>query len=72
MTSCHIIEKLKQARVKAGLTQQDVGRLIHCTQSSLSKKEKGDRPLYAWELLQLCQLYGISPVEFTIHGFLKD
>jgi DNA-binding XRE family transcriptional regulator len=64
MTSCHIIEKLKQARVKAGLTQKDAGKIIHCCQSSLSKKEKGNRPIYAWELLQLCQVYGVSPEEF--------
>ncbi|MFN6560048.1 MAG: helix-turn-helix transcriptional regulator [Nostoc sp. ChiSLP01] len=63
MTSCHIFNKLRQARIKAGLTQQDVGKLIHCTQSALSKKEKGARPLYAWELLELCRVYGVSPEE---------
>lgn len=68
MTDCHFLRKLKQARVNAGLTQGDVGKSIHCTQSALSKKEKGDRPIYAWELLDLCKLYGVSPVDLLGKG----
>jgi transcriptional regulator with XRE-family HTH domain len=64
MTDCHILRKLKQARVQAGLTQIQVAAMIHCTQSAISKKEKGKRRFYASELLQLCQLYRVSIEEF--------
>ncbi|RCJ42094.1 helix-turn-helix transcriptional regulator [Nostoc punctiforme] len=64
MTDCHILRKLKQARLDAGLSQLKAGKFIHCSQSTLCKKERGDRRFFAEELLQLCYLYKISPKDF--------
>lgn len=65
MTDCHtqdmsqdsISKKIRQARQLAGLTQQEASAQIQCAQSTISKKESGSRPIYAWELIKLAKIY---------------
>ena len=38
-----IIKKLRNARIRAGLTQKKVAKLLNKTQSFISKTEKGDQ-----------------------------
>ena len=66
MTDCHIVKNLKQARIDAGLTQTEVSKLIPCHQSTISKKEKGLRPIYASELVRFAEIYNK-----TLNYFLK-
>ncbi|NJN11679.1 MAG: helix-turn-helix domain-containing protein [Richelia sp. RM2_1_2] len=67
MTTRNLGAKLKQARENVGLTQSEAGRAISCGQSSLCKKECGNRSIFAWELIELAKLYN---VDFTY--FLSD
>lgn len=53
--------RLKKARTQAGLTQGQVGKLIHKVASSLSHWENGEREISILELMQLADLYSVSP-----------
>jgi len=52
------LERLKTARVEAGLTQVDVARRLRRPQSFVSKIESGERRIDPVELRHLAQLYG--------------
>lgn len=58
-------ERLRQARIRAGLSQEQAAQRIGCDRSSLSRWEKGEVPPAADRLLQLAELYGVSPNELT-------
>jgi transcriptional regulator with XRE-family HTH domain len=51
------LEKLRQARIDAGLRQEDVRQLIGAYQSYLSKIESGERRLDIIELRELATIY---------------
>lgn len=55
-----IIERLKAARAKSGLTQIDVATKLGTTQSFVSKIENGERRLDVVEMLKLADLYKID------------
>ncbi len=55
-----IIEKLKQARKAAGLTQEEVAAKLEKPQSFVSKIESGERRIDVVELSKLAALYGLS------------
>ncbi|ARV58071.1 hypothetical protein BZZ01_04960 [Nostocales cyanobacterium HT-58-2] len=57
--------KLKQARIEANLTQCEVGAQMNCSQAAICKKERGARAIYAWELLELCKIYG-QPLDYFL------
>jgi transcriptional regulator with XRE-family HTH domain len=67
-----LIENLRKARERAGLTQEDVVRKLHVYASFVSKCESGERRLDVVELAALCKLYGIDLIEFLREaGFCK-
>jgi transcriptional regulator with XRE-family HTH domain len=51
------LEKLRQARNDAGLTQKEVAKLLEKPQSFISKIETGERRLDFVELQELTKLY---------------
>jgi transcriptional regulator with XRE-family HTH domain len=53
------LARLKDARLKAGMTQGDVAKKIHRPQSFVSKYEKGERRLDIAEFIQICKVVGI-------------
>lgn len=53
-------EKLRAARVEAGLTQGQVGRIVGKPQSFISKIEVGDRGVDFIEIQVLARIYGKS------------
>ncbi|MEK6701944.1 MAG: helix-turn-helix transcriptional regulator [Planctomycetota bacterium] len=55
---------LRQIRLDAGLRQEDLARKLGEPQSFVSRYESGDRRLDVLELRQLCEVLGISLVEF--------
>ena len=55
-----LVEKLKQARLSAGLTQKEVARKLGKPQSFVSKVESGERRLDAIELKFLAELYRVK------------
>lgn len=51
------VARLRQARLKAGLTQAEVARRLNRQQSFVSKFESGERRLDVLELSELAKLY---------------
>ena len=57
------LEKLRQARLEAGLTQVEVASTMGKPQSYVSKCESGERRVDFVELLDFAQLYK-KPIEY--------
>jgi transcriptional regulator with XRE-family HTH domain len=57
--------RLKEARVKAGLTQVEVARKLSRPQSFVSKIESGERRLDVVELSELARVYRF-PLDFFL------
>lgn len=51
---------LKEARLKAGLTQEQIKQTTGIARTTLRAWERGDRSLKVSDLLMLCNLYGVS------------
>jgi transcriptional regulator with XRE-family HTH domain len=58
-------ERLKQARLAAGLRQLDVAQQLAKPQSYIAKIESGERRLDFIEVLDLCIAIGLDPYELT-------
>ena len=52
-----LVEKLKKARIDSGLDQKDVAKLLHKTQSYISKIESGQRRVDVVQLKLLAIIY---------------
>jgi transcriptional regulator with XRE-family HTH domain len=59
-----LLEALKQARERSGLTQAEVIQRLDVYASFLSKVESGERRLDVVELAELCKIYNVGLVEF--------
>lgn len=53
----NMIEKLKKARLDAGLKQEDVASKLKKPQSYISKIERGERRIDITELKELAKIY---------------
>jgi len=51
------LEKLRQARLDAGLTQAEAGKLLHRDQTFVSKCESGERRVDFIELREFARIY---------------
>jgi len=56
-----LIAKLRELRVKAGLTQEKASKRLGCKQTFLSKIECGERRLDVLEFAFICCTYGFQP-----------
>jgi len=56
-----LLERLKAARKKAGLTQQSVAETLGRPQSFVAKYERGDRRLDVVEFLEVTAVLGADP-----------
>lgn len=56
----HFLERLRAARVAAGLTQEQVATKLGKPQSFVSKSENGERRVDAVEFADLAAIYGIA------------
>lgn len=55
---------LRETRLAAGLTQQQVADRVGRPQSFVSKLESGERRCDVVELRDLCAVLGVEPAEF--------
>ncbi|WP_010414675.1 MULTISPECIES: helix-turn-helix domain-containing protein [Leptospira] len=62
-----IIDKVRQARISAELTQEDVAQALGIKQSLVSKIESCQRRVDVLELLELSRFLG-KPVEFFFYA----
>lgn len=60
-----VLVRLKNARIKSGLTQKDVAKIIGKPQSYISKCESGERRLDVTELNRLAKIYK-KPLTFFV------
>jgi transcriptional regulator with XRE-family HTH domain len=58
-------ERLKQARLDAGLRQVDVAQQLAKPQSYIAKIESGERKMDFIEVLDLCVAIGLDPCELS-------
>jgi transcriptional regulator with XRE-family HTH domain len=61
-----LTQKLRQARLDAGLTQVEAGKKLKKPQAYISKIERGERGVDAVELAEFAKVYGKN-----INDFLK-
>lgn len=59
--------KLRIARLLAGLTQEEVAAQAHCDRTNLSRKENGVVPLHASELAQFASIYN-RPIAYFVES----
>ena len=60
-----LLQRLKEARQRAQLTQEQVAEALGRTQSFVSKCESGERRIDAIELQAFAELYGVPLQRFT-------
>ena len=60
-----LLEKLRSARLEAGLTQVEASKKLKKPQSYLSKIERGERKIEAIELGDFAKLYN-KPLDYFI------
>ncbi len=60
-----LLHLLRQIRLEGGLRQVDVAKLMRKPQSFVSNYESGERRLDLLELHQLCEVVGITLVDFA-------
>ncbi|MEU4119652.1 helix-turn-helix transcriptional regulator [Kitasatospora sp. NPDC028055] len=61
-------EELKYAREAAGYTQGDVGKLLHCDRTVISRTESGKRKPTVEEVGELDRLYGSGDLLKRLYG----
>lgn len=61
-----MLERLRQAREKSGLTQDEVAEELRKPQSFVSKVENGDRRIDPVELCYFAALYG-KPIAWFVN-----
>lgn len=55
-----LMQRLRQARLDAGLTQVEAGKRLKKPQAYVSKVERGERRVDAVELAEFAKIYGKS------------
>ena len=66
-----LLKALREARLTAGMTQQQVGKKFGGHASFVSKVESGERRVDVVELAEFCQLYGIRLSAFLQQAGLE-
>ena len=64
--------KLKSKMVLAGITQQDLAKLMNKSANTISAKIKGVSRLYLDEIDEMCNVLGIYSVEEKADIFLSN
>ncbi len=60
-----VVEKLKKARIEAGLKQEEVAEKLEKPQSYISKIERGERRIDVAELKELADIYK-KPLDYFV------
>ena len=59
------LQLVRDARKRAGLTQEDVAKRLGKTQSFISKCERGERRLDIVDVREICRAIGLTLPEFV-------
>jgi transcriptional regulator with XRE-family HTH domain len=63
----HFLQALREARERAGISQEEVAARLGETQSFVSKCERGERRMDIVELREFCKAMGV-----TLEKFIKQ
>jgi transcriptional regulator with XRE-family HTH domain len=63
----YIVKQLKRARKEANLSQGEVAKLLHKTQSYISKIESGQRKVDVIQLKEFAKIYK-KDINYFIYG----
>lgn len=63
-----LVKQLKNARKRAGLTQQELARRLRSDQSTVAKIETGVRGIDVLEFAEICDALGISLEEIVLQA----
>ena len=55
--------KLKEIRLKKGLYQKDIAKVLNVTQTAASRYELGERTLNHKQIIKLCLFLDVTPGE---------
>ena len=72
MAEFNLASKLKQARINKGLTQKQVYNQLGVVQSTFSSWETGKAEPDAETLIKLCQIYGITSLDYFINSDTEE
>ena len=61
----YIGEWIAEKRIKAGLTQAELGKKLGITKSAVCQYEKGSRAMTATAFINLCKILDANPAELT-------
>lgn len=61
-----IIKTIKEIRINLGLTQKEMGSRLGISRVSYWMKETGKRAFTAGELLTICKLANVNPLELSL------
>jgi transcriptional regulator with XRE-family HTH domain len=67
----HFLTSLREAREKAGVTQEEMAARLGETQSFVSKCERGERRMDIVELREFCKAMGLTLEKF-VKQFERD
>ncbi len=60
-----LMERLRSARLDAGLTQEEAGKKLRKPQAFISKIERGERNVDAIEIAEIGKVYG-KPIDYFL------
>ncbi|NPV81717.1 MAG: ImmA/IrrE family metallo-endopeptidase [Firmicutes bacterium] len=72
LTSKDLAARLKEARERTGLTQEEAAQFLGLARSAIALIETGKRKVSGLELARLAYLYGRSPSDFFDSEFAAD
>ncbi len=72
LTAEELGQRLREARERAGLTQEEVARQLGIPRTAVALFEAGRRKVSGLELARLAFLYGRSPTDFFAPDFTAD
>ena len=67
----NIADKLRDARVKLGFSQDYVAKCVGLSRSAVTQIELGNRKINADEITQFCKLYHLSADYLLDSGYFK-
>ena len=72
ITQEELAKRLREARERAGFTQEDAAKALGLVRPAISQIEAGKRKVSSIELIALSRLYGRSPQSFFEDSFERD
>ena len=67
----HLLSLLRQGRLRAGITQEQLGIRLGNSQTFVSKIERGERRIDVVEFVEICEAFGADPEDMLRSYLVK-